>query len=197
MDVEGLFPPQNPNARRIIGSSRAAVPAWGFVRSGDITGPSRGNAMEENPLSPEMQRLVDKVAAWPHGIGFLHQGDLECIAVSLDVHPFVVAEARVELDSEKGRARLIREVRLARERRNAEGLVEEEAPLPCPETPRKICDVEELIRAVSSHELGPRFLTNAPLETIAVTFEVHPRTVLRAREILEKAPRKIEGEDQT
>ena len=153
--------------------------------------------MGETPLSSEMQRLVDKVAAWPHGLGFLHQGDLECIAVSLGVHPFVVAEARADLDSEEGRARLIREVRIAREKRTADGLSEEDAPLPCPEAPRKISDVEELIRAVSSHELGPRFLMNAPVETIAVTFEVHPRTVLRAREILERTGRQAGGEDQT
>lgn len=153
--------------------------------------------MGETPLSPEMQRLVDKVAAWPFGLGFLHQGDLECIAISLGIHPFVVAEARAELEKEEGRGRLIREIRLAREKRKAEGLVEEETPLPCPETPVKICDGEELIRAVSSHELGPRFLTNAPVETIAVTFEVHPRTVLRAREILEKSGQQEVGEDQT
>jgi hypothetical protein len=154
--------------------------------------------MGETPLSPEMQRLVDKVAAWPHGLGFLHQGDLECIAVSLGVHPFVVVEARSALETEEGRARLIREVRLARERRKTEGLPAwEEAPLPCPEPPKKICDVEELIRAAAGHELGPRFLTNAPVETIAVTFEVHPRTVLRAREIVEKATGRKGGDEQT
>ncbi len=153
--------------------------------------------MGEIPLSPEMQRLVEKVANWPHGLGFLHQGDLECIAVSLGLHPFVVARARADLETKEGRARLIREVRLAREKRKTDGLADEEPPLPCPENLARISDVEELIRAVSIHELGPRFLTNAPVETIAVTFEVHPRTVLRAREILEKSGRQIEGEDQT
>lgn len=153
--------------------------------------------MGESSLSPEMQRLIDKVAAWPHGLAFLHQGDLECIAVSLGVHPFVVVEARAELETSEGRARLIREVHDARKRVAAEGAPAKEAPLPHPEPPRKISDVEELIRAAARHELGPRFLTNAPVETIAVTFEVHPRTVLRAREIVERSAGRPDGEEKT
>jgi len=154
--------------------------------------------LEERPLSPEMARLVTKVASWPHGLGFLSRGDLECVAVSLGLHPFVVAEAREALRDEAGRARLIREVRLERERLKAGGSeeTEEETP-PAARGQEKICEAEELIRVAWNHELGSEFLINAPVETVAVTFEVHPRTVLRAREILEESRKRSPENDAT
>ncbi len=154
--------------------------------------------MEERPLSPEMTRLVEKVARWPHGLGFLSRGDLECVAVSLGVHPFVVAEAREKLRDEAGRAKLIREVRLERERLKAGGSANvEEEILPAEEPPARICEAEELIRVAWNHQLGSEFLINAPVETVAVTFEVHPRTVLRAREILEESRKRSPESDGT
>ena len=42
--------------------------------------------MEPSLRSPEMRELINKVAAWPHDLGFLHLADVETIANTLHVH---------------------------------------------------------------------------------------------------------------
>lgn len=135
--------------------------------------------------SPEMQALVEKLATWPHGLGFLHLADLETLAVELKVHPFLLAAARDALETPEGRATLIEAVRRARE---AAGLAPSEPWMPpgdCGKPGRPPCpSPEELIEAARRDPLGVAFLVEGHPESVAVHFHVHPRIVFTAREIL-------------
>jgi hypothetical protein len=134
-------------------------------------------------MSPELRKLIARVATHPHGLGFLHQADLDTVAVTLRVHPFLVAEARGLLEDPEGRARLIEEVRAVRalgnveapEPSSADEVSDQEVPAPG--------TVRELVRAARRHPLGLRFLLFGPFETVAVTFRVHPRLIFRARKL--------------
>ena len=50
--------------------------------------------------------------------------------------------------------------------------------------PTQAIGPEELIVEARNHPLGLRFLVDAPPETVAVTFAVHPFIVFRARGLL-------------
>lgn len=155
---------------------------------------------EEQPLErphvpPELRDLIDRVAAHPHGLGFLNQAYLDSVAVTLGVHPFVVEAAREYLATPEGRAVMIEEVRRSRERVSpAEGPVSDEqarpASTPSPMGGSEVSKEEtsggpeELITKARGHQLGVRFLLEAPPETVAVNFGVHPFVVFRARGIL-------------
>jgi hypothetical protein len=133
---------------------------------------------------PDLRDLIERVAAFEHGLGFLHRADLDCVAVTLGIHPFVVAEARRLLEIPGERARLIEEVRRARAALRALD--------PAPVAPTRAQgspprpNVRRLIRAARSHPLGLEFLQQAPFETVAVTLRVHPFLVLQARTLLDR-----------
>jgi hypothetical protein len=134
-------------------------------------------------MSPELRELIRRVALFQHGLGFLHQADVDCIAVTLGVHPFVVVEARRRLETPEGRALLIGALRLAR------GGAAGAAPaVPRPPRERTIppqgTGIRALLRTADRHPLGLPFLMEAPFESVAVTFRVHPFVVLQARTLL-------------
>ena len=145
--------------------------------------------MQENGLSKDLELLIERVASYPHGLGFLHLAEIETIAVLLGVSAITVTDARARIETPDGRKLLIRKVREAKERMRAAGkppspwwMTQKQRRIkdpPPPKTP------EQLIEEIRAHELGIAFLTKAPIETLAVTFEVHPEIVLKARAIIE------------
>jgi hypothetical protein len=132
------------------------------------------------PLPPELSELAARLASEPHGLALLRGADLECVAVKLGVHPLAVLAAREQLATREGRIRLAEGIRQARIRNREERRHRREVPQP-PAPPR---EPEGLIEAARRHRLGLPFLLDAPLETVAVTFRVHPRLVLQARTLL-------------
>jgi hypothetical protein len=155
------------------------------------------------PLSPELRHLIDQVAAYPHGLAFLHLASLESVAVTLRVDARVADQARTMLDTPEGRALLITQVREARrrEQKAAPGVATSQSPVPSPgavpvSTSSKVpaaqqvtfpaASVEELIRRIEAHPLGLRFLVEAPLESVAITFRSHAFLVWQARELVEQ-----------
>lgn len=129
--------------------------------------------------SPEMRELITKLAAWPHGLGFLHLADAECVAATLHVHPFTVVAAREALETPEGRARLIEEVR--RERGRLAAVPAADAPpRPC-RVPPPIQTEDELLNIARTHPLGFAFFQDGDPEAVAVVFGVHPDLVFRAR----------------
>ena len=132
--------------------------------------------------SPQMQELVEKLAEWPHGLGFLHLGDVEAVAAVLRVHPFVVVSAREALETEEGRAFLIEALHRARDRRSARPAA---APQAGP-APHERGSARSLIRDARKHALGTSFLLEGHPEAVAVMFHVHPEVVFRVRRLVER-----------
>ncbi|MBI2389072.1 MAG: hypothetical protein HYV09_05590 [Deltaproteobacteria bacterium] len=143
-------------------------------------------------VTPEVLELLERATAIPRGLAFVHQAPVDCVAVTLGMHPRVVEQACDCLDHAEQRKMLIRHFVQAAERRrsmpappSAERAVESRVDAPT--------DPEQLIESASRHSLGVRFLVCAPLETAAIMFRVHPLLVLRARELL--ASRGVVPED--
>jgi hypothetical protein len=133
-------------------------------------------------LPAELSDVVRRVAHYPHGLGFLHQGWVDSVAVTLGVHPFVIDATRAYLETTRGRAELIEAVRRERDRRLARAL---------PHVPsrRTLHDCEEraraLVEAARADARGVEFLAGGPPEEVAEAFHVHPYLVFRARGLLE------------
>jgi hypothetical protein len=144
-------------------------------------------SVREEARPGDRRELIRRVAAHPHGLGFLHLADLESVAVTLRVDPFVVAGVRAELETPAGRSRLIEEVRLARLDRS--GTHPDPANPAVPPQPRPPLTARELIRAAQVHPCGPSFLVDGYWEVVAVTFQVHPDLVFRARGIIARRER--------
>ncbi len=142
--------------------------------------------MASSELPGELRDLIVRVAAHPHGLGFLHQAWLESVAVTLGVHPFVVEAAREYLETPEGRALLIEEVRIERERLRAFPAAMAGSSRAIPPEPPQIDGIDDLLAASERHPLGRGFLLNGPLETVAVTLGVHPFLVIRARGALRR-----------
>jgi hypothetical protein len=134
-------------------------------------------------LPGELSDVVRRVAHYPHGLGFLHQGWVDSVAVTLGVHPFVIDATRAYLETGRGRAELIEAVRRERDRRLAR-------PLSLTPSRRTLHDCEErarnLIATARSDPRGLGFLTDGPPEEVAEAFRVHPYLVFRARGLLER-----------
>jgi hypothetical protein len=134
-------------------------------------------------LPAELSDVVRRVAHYPHGLGFLHQGWVDSVAVTLGVHPYAIDATRAYLETTRGRAELIEAVRLERDRRLAR-------PLPHTPSRRTLHDCEErarrLIETARSDARGVEFLTGGPPEEVAEAFHVHPYLVFRARGLLER-----------
>lgn len=138
--------------------------------------------------SPDMRALVEKLATWPHGLGFLHLADLETLSVELHVHPDLLVAARDALETQEGRARLIEEVRRARAAAGGAPCESWEPPPAGAVPPRPaVLSPGELIDAADGDSLGREFLEEGHPESVAVHFHVHPRVVFAARELLAAA----------
>ena len=139
--------------------------------------------------SPEVRELIPRIAAHPRGLDFLGRGDLECVAITFRARPEVILEVRRILTSPAEQKWLLEAVRRSQEQteraRTSRHARSREAMV-APHPPR--C-TRELIRAAQSHELGFSFLMDAPPETVAVVFHVHPGLVFRAREVVSRCLR--------
>jgi len=134
------------------------------------------------PLSPEIEQVLDHAASIPRGLAFLHRAPIEAVAIALAVDARLVVQVRRLLDDPATHAPVVVAFKaaVARWRRepHPEGF---RAPVPPPPAPGP----EELLRAAEEHPLGREFFADAPLETVAVVFGVHPFLVLEARGLLE------------
>ena len=106
--------------------------------------------MASMPLSPQLRELLARLASHPHGLGFLHLGELECISVTLEVHPRYVIEARDLLATERGRVAIIAEYRRARTRIAARG------PLRSPDPSRSPCMQPGTAAATGTVQVFPK-----------------------------------------
>ncbi|MFI5296937.1 MAG: hypothetical protein ACHREM_02475 [Polyangiales bacterium] len=135
-------------------------------------------AQGDPELAPEILDLLERSAAMPRGLAFVHSAPNDCVAAALGVHPETVARTCECLDSEP-RAAVIREYSRAVARRST---------LPPPPAPvvaePKERGPEEVILDAEQHALGVQFLLCADLETAAITFSVHPDVVNEARDQL-------------
>ena len=142
---------------------------------------------EGSTLPRELLDLAQRVAAYPHGLGFLHLAPLETIAITLGVSAYVADQARSMLMTPEGRATLIAEVRAAKGRTSGStrhsNVIEPVAPEPA--TPETATSLEELVQRALEHPLGIRFLLDGPMETVAITLRAHVFLVLEARDMLE------------
>ena len=129
--------------------------------------------------SPAMLELVRRVASVRRGLAFLDVGSLECVAITFDVHPKVVSEAREHLATPAHRASLLAYVRRL-QAAHPEPWHHPRPPMPAP-SPRTAA---ALVRAAEHHEYGVRFLLESPPETVAVTLHAHPNLVFRARALV-------------
>ena len=134
-------------------------------------------------LPAELADVVRRAAHYPQGLGFLHQGWVDSVAVTLGVHPYVIDATRAYLETKRGRAELIEAVRRERDRRLAR-------PLPHLPNRRTLHDCEErargLIDAARGDPRGEDFLVQGSPEDVAEAFHVHPYIVFRARGLLER-----------
>jgi hypothetical protein len=134
-------------------------------------------------LPAELSDMVRRVAHYPHGLGFLHQGWVDSVAVTLGVHPYAIDATRAYLETKRGRSELIEAVRRERDRRLAR-------PLPHTPSRRTLHDCEErarkLVELARSDPRGVEFLAEGPPEEVAEAFHVHPYLVFRARGLLER-----------
>jgi len=137
--------------------------------------------VSRSPDPQDLRELIRRVAAHHRGLAFLHQGDVESVALTLHVHPFLVVKARALLDDPDARARLIDAVRLARQELDRTPPAPEP---PAPAAPAPPCCARDLIRAAEHHPYGTSFLIHGYPESVAVVFHVHPDLVFRARDIL-------------
>jgi hypothetical protein len=136
----------------------------------------------ESALPPELLDLVKRVAAYPHGLGFLHLASLETAAITLGVSAYAVDQARSMLLVPEGRATLIAEVRRAKSRG---AILPHPSDTGYPSEPETAGTVEELVQRALEHPLGIRFLLDGPMEVVAITLRAHAFLVLEARDILQ------------
>jgi hypothetical protein len=136
--------------------------------------------------APAMRDLIGKLAAWPHGLGFLHLSDIESVAAVLNVDAYVITAARQALESPEGRAYLIAAVHEARVRATGRPAPEWGHPKGSrPAGPCVGCETD-LIEAARAHPLGLAFLREGHPEAVAVVFGTHPDIVFRARQRLDR-----------
>jgi len=132
-------------------------------------------------IAPEVLDVIERSARLPHGLAFVHLAPLDCVALTLGVHPRLVELARACLDRPEERGPIIREYVSAVAR------VGREPPAPAPHGEAPVPKgPEDLILLAERHPLGIEFLARAPLETAAVIFAAHPDAVSQAREILSR-----------
>lgn len=131
-------------------------------------------------ISHEYANLLRQVAHHGSGVQTLRRAILECAAVSLHLHPFVVDATRTYLDALDGWNELERALEALDDAEKVgaearEQLLEGESD-----------EARSLINRAMAHSRGASFLEEGdPLE-VAETFGVHPYVVFRARGTLER-----------
>ncbi len=134
---------------------------------------------EHDWLTPELAQLIERSAQLRRGLAFVNRAPVESVAVTLGVHPLTVDHARDCLATPGRRKSVIREFQRAVERHRSSP-----PPPPAPAvTPRPATHVE-LLRDAELHPYGLEFIVRAPIETVAISFGVHPKHVIDARDVL-------------
>jgi hypothetical protein len=125
-------------------------------------------------LSPAVASLLEKAVHQPRHFTPLRKGHLESVAALFEVHPFVVSELREQLKQPALRKTVAERLyRMWRAKRPAKVAV------PAPR--RRPPTVASLLDAVKAAPGGPELFLNAPTETVATVFRVHPFVVDAAR----------------
>ncbi len=127
-------------------------------------------------LTPEIALLIERSAELRRGLAFVNRAPVESVAVTLGVHPTTVDRARDCLAAPELRPSVIREFQRAVTRRSS-------APPPPPAPAREEPDV---LRDALRHPRGLEFVLRAPIETVAISFGVHPEDVVAARDELSR-----------
>jgi len=130
----------------------------------------------ELPVPPGVHEVVERSAGLRRGLGLLRKAQAEAVAAALGVHARAVEATRDRLASRSGRRQLLDLYARALEGRRSD------PPAPA-ERPARL-GPDDLIVEAERHPLGIDFLVRAHVETVAITFAVHPETVRRARELL-------------
>jgi hypothetical protein len=127
-------------------------------------------------LTPAVASLLEQAMQQPAHFTPLRRGHLESVAALFQVHPFVVSELREQLRRpELRRAVADQLVRVRRARRPAH---------PRPSSASRVPPtVSALLDAVKAMPGGTELFLNAPTETVATLFGVHPFVVDAARAV--------------
>ncbi len=125
-------------------------------------------------LTPEIALLIERSAELRRGLAFVNRAPVESVAVTRGVHPRTVDHARDCLATPELRSGMIREFQRAVVRRASQ-------PPPPPEPPREQPDI---LREAMTHPYGLEFVMRAPLESVAISFGVHPEDVAKMRDEL-------------
>lgn len=129
-------------------------------------------------LSPAVASLLERAVHQPAHFTPLRRGHLESVAALFEVHPFVVSELREQLQRPAVR-RTVAE-KLYRTWRAKHPVKARSAAT----TPRRVPPtVAALLEAVKAAPGGPELFMNAPTETVATVFHVHPFVVDAARAV--------------
>lgn len=134
-------------------------------------------------LPAELTDVLDRAAAHPRGLAFLHLAPVESVAVTLGVDARAVDHARASLEDRARRGEVIEAYQRAVERQRRDPATRPAPPARQVQAP-PVVDPADLARTAEKHPLGAEFFMGAPLETVAVIFAAHPFVVLKAREIL-------------
>lgn len=155
---------------------------------------------EQEWLTAELAELVESGARLGHDLDFVRHAPLETVATLLGVHAHAVDRARECLGDPVRRERLVAEYARASERpgppsSRQDGAGEHvgaglpgDVRAPAPASVRPIAlrgrAALDVIGSAEQHPLGVQFLLCAPLETVAISFGVHPDVVTDARDEL-------------
>jgi len=127
-------------------------------------------------LSPAVASLLEKAMEQPKHFTPLRRGHLESVAALFQVHPFVVSELREQLRRPALRKAVADSLVRARRARRPVS----KKPDAVKRVPKS---VTALLDAVKATPGGAELFMNAPTETVATLFGVHPFVVDQARAV--------------
>ena len=154
--------------------------------------------MSAPPFPSPLRALLQRVVEHPLGFQLLYRGHLESVAALFAVPPRTIEEAREWIVDPARREVFTAELVAARQFHHEHPEVDHihgRGPAPPVPPPRT---VDDLLGDVEALPDGAEFLFQAPPETIAVLFAVHPFVVHEARQQLRArgiAPRTHEDPD--
>ncbi len=131
--------------------------------------------------SQEFTTLVQQVSTCTEGLQTLREAHLDCAAVTLRLHPFVVDATRTYLSAIEGWDGFAREVEKRTTHPTGAGDGERDLLLY-----GKSGEAEALIEKAEADGRGSHFLCESEPEEVIKAFEVHPYVVFRARGSLER-----------
>lgn len=127
-------------------------------------------------LTPAVASLLEQAMQQPAHFTPLRRGHLESVAALFQVHPFVVSELREHLRRPSVR-RVVADQLLRVRRSRRPSVARPERATRVPPT------VAALLDAVKATPGGAELFMNAPTETVATLFGVHPFVVDAARAV--------------